>query len=519
MPIRMVEDPNERDPVENGGGGNRGGGGGLGSLLPLLLGFLIRRPKLLIPLLIIGGVVYFFQGGCGGGLLPSGDQQQSAAFSTGADLKQEEYAKQDIFNFLYDDNISNPLPESVSLLKYAPSRGNQGAQGSCVAWASAYAARTILYARQTGQNPDDVKFSPSFMYNQIKLPGCQGSYLQRAMDNMSKVGAVPFGDFSYDPNDCDRRPPGELMDKARNFTIYGAQRLSDGENKPAAVNVKSIRQSIAAGAPVVIGMMVGGTFMQDMMGQKVWHPSSEDRNMRGFGGHAMCVIGYDDNLEGGAFQIMNSWGPEWGENGVAWVRYKDFVDFNKEAMALAPMGMDSDAKTKDFIVEFSLMNSNTKKDIELRSLGGGVFETGEKLSPGTPFKIKFKNNLVCYSYIFGQETDNSSYVLYPYTQKHSPYCGIAGTRVFPYGYNMTPDDKGNRDRFAVLITQKPLDYKKLNDKINGFSSDDFSAKIVQALGEKPVVPRKIQAGATVTLEVNQVDLNMSPILMIIEVKK
>lgn len=515
MPIRMVEDPNER---EQSGGGRSSGGGGLGSLLPLLLGFLLRRPKLLIPILIIGGAIYFFKGGCGGGLIPSSEQNQQG-FSTGADLKPEEYAKQDIFNFLYEDNASNPLPESVSLLKYAPSRGNQGAQGSCVAWASAYAARTILHARQTGENPDQVKFSPSFTYNQIKLPGCQGSYLHRAMDNMGKIGAVPFNDFRYDPNDCDRQPSGDLMDKARNFTIYGAQRLSDGENNPGAVSVKSIRQTLAAGAPVVIGMMVGGTFMQDMVGKKIWHPTSEDRAMRGFGGHAMCVIGYDDNLEGGAFQIMNSWGPEWGENGIAWVRYQDFIHFNKEAMALSPMGEAGEAKTKNFIVEFSLMNSSTKKDIPLNALGAGVFETEDKLAPGTPFKIKFRNNVVCYSYIFGQETDNSSYVLYPYTQKHSPYCGVTGTRVFPYGFNMTPDDKGNRDRFAVLITQKPLDYKKLNEKINTFKSADFADNIKRALGESPVLPRKMAAGSVVKLETETVDLNMKPILLIIEVKK
>ena len=52
----------------------------------------------------------------------------------------------------------------------------------------------------------------------------------------------------------------------------------------------------------------------------------------------MCVIGYDDYKEGGAFQIMNSWGPEWGKNGVAWVPYNVFDAFVVEAYGVYPMG-------------------------------------------------------------------------------------------------------------------------------------------------------------------------------------
>jgi C1A family cysteine protease len=49
--------------------------------------------------------------------------------------------------------------------------------------------------------------------------------------------------------------------------------------------------------------------MTKMNGKDVCYPSSKDYDKRGFGGHAMCVIGYDDYKTGkqGAFQIMNSW--------------------------------------------------------------------------------------------------------------------------------------------------------------------------------------------------------------------
>ncbi|MBK7947011.1 MAG: hypothetical protein IPJ85_17635 [Flavobacteriales bacterium] len=59
-------------------------------------------------------------------------------------------------------------------------------------------------------------------------------------------------------------------------------------------------------------------------------------------------IGYDDYKlgpnDGGAFRIMNSWGPDWGKNGIAWVPYDAFAFFTKEAYAVHPMGTNADEK-------------------------------------------------------------------------------------------------------------------------------------------------------------------------------
>ena len=43
------------------------------------------------------------------------------------------------------------------------------------------------------------------------------------------------------------------------------------------------------------------------------------------GGHAMVIVGYDDNLAytggTGAFKVLNSWGTTWGANGFFWLTY------------------------------------------------------------------------------------------------------------------------------------------------------------------------------------------------------
>lgn len=472
----MTED-NPGSGSSSGGGPRRGGGGGggiggsiIGALLPLLL----RNPKLFIPVLLIGGAAWFFLGRSGGG-----DNSMMSALVKGCSMDERVYDEAEVFEPLAD-NAKNPLPEAVTLEKYCPTRLDQGQQGSCVAWASAYGARTILEARETGQNPNSVAFSPSFLYNQIALENCQGSYIIRAMEKMQKEGAAPFNSFPYDETSCSKEPGAAEKQQAAQFKTKGFNRLSkDGDDY--RVNMLAIKQNLAQGAPVVIGMMVGGSFMQDMMGKNFWRPTESDYDMAGFGGHAMSVIGYDDNLEGGSFQLMNSWGENWGNKGLAWVSYKDFDYFCKEAYGLYPMGTAEKQNADKLEVEIALYNTGSKTYLPFKVKDGNLMQTVSPIKKGDKFKAEVTNTVECYVYIFGQETDGSSYVLFPYTKKHSPYCGITGTRQFPKDYSMTADDKGNKDVIAVLVTKQPVDYNIVNSAINKASGATYRDKVNNAL--------------------------------------
>lgn len=512
MPIRMIKDnPDEdnnrrrsssrRNVSSNAGSGI---GGGMGNLIGGLLPMLLRRPKLLIILVIVGIIFYFVGGkGCTEQLAESG---VSSLFSRGSVLDQGVYEQTEIYEPLAD-NIKNPLPEIVSLLEYAPSRKNQGQQGSCVAWASAYAARTILEAKRTGKNPNEVAFSPSFMYNQISIDHntCQGSYIKLAMDNMYNTGAVPFNSFAYDPTSCTKKPSQSLMNSATEFKIEGFQRLTDDRHSKVE-EMLAMKQNLAKGSPVVIGMMVGGSFMENMMGKDVWIPTNSDYSQYGFGGHAMCVIGYDDYKEGGAFQIMNSWGPEWGNNGVAWVRYTDFKEFNAESYGLYPMGDASKKAVAKFSGEFGLaiVNPNNLSQVEsyikLNKVSSNYFETAHKISATDKFKVEFTNNVECYTYIFGEELDGTSYVLFPYTAKHSPFCGITGTRLFPRDYSMQSDGKSKLDRIGVVVSKKPLNYDELNSRISNSTSSSFEGKMKDALGASGYYNDYRNSGNTIAFE-------------------
>ncbi|MBK7871305.1 MAG: peptidase C1 [Saprospiraceae bacterium] len=470
---------------------------------------------MLIPLLLVAAVWYFFLGGKD---MLGGFSQESTSdqFSLGASLSEEKFDQAQVFEPLAYGFSGNALPRSVSLLSNAPRRLHQGNQGSCVGWASAYAARTILQSKATGQSPDQLAFSPAYLYNQIALSGCEGAYMVDAMKAMSQNGAVPFQQFRYDDRDCSRAPNGQLVELGRQFRIKGYNRLTQGADEYAP-DILAIKQNLAQGAPVVIGMMVGGSFMSRMLGQKMWYPTQSDYSMRGFGGHAMCVIGYDDNLEGGAFQIMNSWGEDWGDRGIGWVRYRDFEHFTKEAYGLSPLGSANAANADKMQVEFGLYDTDKQSIIALAKKDDMTFRTVTPMRKGSKFKVLIANSIECYTYVFGQETDGSSYVLFPYTEKHSPYCGITGTRLFPKDYSMTPDEVGNKDFIAIVVSKKELDYNALNRAMTASRQSTYAGKLRDALANQRITQVQFQASNTVSFSADAKD--KTAVGMVMEIDK
>ena len=441
--------------------------------------------------------------------------QNVAQLATGGILDPRQFDKANIYESLADDDSKNPLPESANLQKYAPAVGDQGHQGSCVAWSSAYGARTVLEAIRTGQDPNSLKFSPSFLYNQIGMDGCDGSYIVRAMDFMTKKGSVPYDQFPYSDQDCSRQPDQRLLDQARDFRMRGSNRLTVGD-RTDLIDLRAIKENLSQGAPVVIGMMVGGSYMQGMMGQDVWNPTEEDRSLMGFGGHAQCVVGYDDKKYGGAFLIMNSWGPQWGNNGFAWVRYSDFKRFVREAYGLETMPKTGLAANTPFSCEIGLVqvtyngNKTVAGDyIPLKKAGNNIFESVSPVKMGTRFKMEVRNNSECYVYVFGKETDGTSYTLFPYPRaddpartKYSPFCGIAGYRLFPKDKSMMPDSIGTHDFMAVVISRDTLDWYGINRRISEHPNQDYAARLNEVLGDKLVGTVRYQASPRGNMQMN-----------------
>ena len=536
----MVDDP--RDPDENsgdnspggggfGGGGNDDGGGGIFGLLLLLLGIFRGRGLIFLLLILGGGYLLMRSGACNGGqggLLHNAAQQ----LFTGGYLDPRQFEKANIYESLSDDSTKNPLPEAANLQKFAPSVGDQGHQGSCVAWSSAYAARTIEEAARSGADPNSLRFSPAFLYNQIGLENCDGSYIERAMEFMTQSGSIPYDQFPYSDQDCSKQPDQQELEQARQYKMRGFNRLTPGDRNNA-IDLHAIKENIAQGAPVVIGMQVGGSYMQPMLGKDLWTPTDEDRSLMGFGGHDQCVVGYDDRKYGGAFLLMNSWGPQWGNNGFAWVRYPDFKFFVREAYGIEPMSKTGAAAAEPLDVEVGLVQVHYegKKTISgdyipLQVKAGNTFETIDPVKKGTRFKMEVRNTTECYVYVFGKETDGTSYTLFPYPKtddpsktKYSPFCGITGYRLFPKDKSMTPDSIGTRDVIAVVVSKKQLDWYALNNSIAANPGQDYATRVNNAIGEHMVRHTVFKSSAKGNMQFTVQGDDNSVVTTIVEINK
>lgn len=223
------------------------------------------------------------------------------------------------------------LPNKISFREYCPTPNNQGKASNCVGWAVAYAALSTQLNIDMGTTKYMHKwaraFDPNFIYNFIKHDGdywCQaGSSLSGAMDVLQKFGCKPM---VWDPwLNCDDDVTYS------DFTIsLGAQyKIKEWYTVPTENFVENTKIALNSKFPVVIGVNLTESFEKgSAVSYGYWNPSPNDKLT---GGHAMCVVGYDDKMYGGAFEVMNSWGTEWGDKGFVWIKYSDYVKLVDEA--------------------------------------------------------------------------------------------------------------------------------------------------------------------------------------------
>jgi C1A family cysteine protease len=525
MPIRMTDDEdNESSNSKKKDSGSSGF-----SILTIfnLFGSLIfKYPKIMIPVLLVGGLFYASTiciGGDGSNEsveFPTENERNDKTIQfKGAKFDLKKYAKTPVYEPLAK-GYGNEIPSSFSLLKYAPERKNQGQQGSCTGWAISYSARTILQAQATGENPNTIAFSPGYLFNQSTDSNCGGAYPIDLLEVMKKQGDLSLSDFPYDENSCRTKPNKQQREQANTFRIDGYQRLTaEGDNYKT--DIESLKQYISNGSPVVISMDVGGSFGN--LRTATWFPTNKDyrevkeyqRDFKGddWGGHAMTAIGYDDNHEGGAVQIMNSWGEEFGEKGIFWLRYQDFDKFVQEAFSIYPLATTIPNRVRT--LRFGLVENKLQNFIQLTKIDDFTYRTSTPIAKGTRFKVSIENDTPVYVYIFGMESDGSSYVLFPYNEKHSAYCGPKGVRVFPSKQSLEADNIGKRDSVSVIFANELLDAKKINDQINSSQGKNFGEKIKSALTGKLSTSRKLgEGGDFIELTTDEKDIKKVNALII-----
>lgn len=265
-----------------------------------------------------------------------------------------------------NSNISSSpylLPKAVDISESDsfPSVRSQGPYGSCASWATTYYQFGYEVAAMNGwnaKNDPTKQFSPKWTYNIINGGIDDGSNFALNYSLLSTQGAVRYSEFTpntnIDPKDKTKSEYTEWyldkngMKNALQYRVSEYKHFYFANQHTANTPIISPDSSCLT---VVKSLLNSGkvlTFSTDIRdwdyenlknqynstlnGQYVCIKSYNIDGKES--GHAMAIVGYDDNItydlngdgiiqkyEKGAFKIVNSYGEEYGNNGYMWVMY------------------------------------------------------------------------------------------------------------------------------------------------------------------------------------------------------
>jgi len=240
-------------------------------------------------------------------------------YSMGAILDPVRYEQTDAKPILVTRNYSS-LPSAFSFKQYSPIPESQGDYGTCTGWATAFAARTISESaalnRTNREQTSNNVFSPihaykgSFFRRGITPTGYEGIAVPYVLDFLKEEGAVKR--LAFERNTDFTLILLSAFVNSRRYPIGGYVRLSIWGPGTIAEKVVPVKKSLAEGKPVIIAMKTPLSFHNT---RGTWRPYENPNS--NYPGHAMCVIGYDDNRDGGAFFRLNRNRRFWRQQGNA----------------------------------------------------------------------------------------------------------------------------------------------------------------------------------------------------------
>jgi C1A family cysteine protease len=225
------------------------------------------------------------------------------------------------FSFRVPRRTAAALPSAVDLRPQMPPVYDQGQLGSCTANAIGGAFEFDLIK----QKEDDFVPSRLFIYYNERViersvEEDSGAQLRDGMKTLANQGVCPEPMWPYVLSQFAAKPTPKCYAEAKKHLGMTYMRV--------AQDVLEMRGCVAAGYPFIFGFTVYESFESDAVARTGTIPMPEG-DERTLGGHAMCVVGYDNPRK--LFIVRNSWGAAWGKKGYGTMPYAYFTNTDLSA--------------------------------------------------------------------------------------------------------------------------------------------------------------------------------------------
>lgn len=205
------------------------------------------------------------------------------------------------------------LPSSVDLSAQFPTPSMQ-VDDSCLAWAMCYGLMSQAEYREYHWTVNNTThaFSPQYLYSQIGNGSGLSVNQYRYALKLKNQGCCTI---SYYPVAASASSPTGLQQENAKLYKIASYKTVTGRS--------AIKTRLSQGYAVAVNILAYTSFNSLNSTNYVYSTVNTSEN---FVGHALCIVGYNDSLYGGAYKVMNSWGTGWGLNGFAWITYNAFDD-------------------------------------------------------------------------------------------------------------------------------------------------------------------------------------------------
>ncbi len=211
------------------------------------------------------------------------------------------------------------LPVSFDLgMAMSPVR-DQGNEGTCVAFASVTGVKEYQDKQEYRHL---IELSPRFLYSLCKefdgMPQEEGTYPRTAMKVLLHYGVCHESFWPYLAGKKTVPRKGARQD-AKTFKIKAYARLS---------SLLQMKRSLLVNGPFIAGVKVYRSWFNENV-QKSGRIPLPKHNEEEMGGHAICIMGYDDKAK--VFKFKNSWGARWADKGYGYLPYAYMQQYCRDA--------------------------------------------------------------------------------------------------------------------------------------------------------------------------------------------